>query len=219
MNIKESVKNTISNNIKINLNKRIDRIINKDLKQYTSGPNKFNENDSIQTIVNSMYSWYFIQFDKFCNERGITDRLSLVDLDTKQLLDIYNLSELYNILNEKVTKRQFYYFDNDYLYNRKIKYAVLYNIIEQGGAIDGPINGLIFAKMYELNKASIMKYGLNYRNVNLDDLIVKYLELGGNVDVDCYPYYFDKTNKKRYDIIPLKDIVRKTNYHVKKRNS
>ena len=101
-------------------------------------------------------------------------------------------------------------------YNRKIYQkeellnCVMYRIIERGGSIMGPHRALLFAKEFNRDVDTIMKYGMDTTDPDLAYFINECIKLGGSNDLDCYKDYFSlSTRKGNINLVNVNDIVEK----------
>ena len=74
--------------------------------------------------------------------------------------------------------------------------AVMYRIIERGGAFYGPRRAFMFAKEFNRNIEIPMKYGIETLNYADRELIQEYAKAGGNPDIECYMGYFENAGNR-----------------------
>ena len=90
-------------------------------------------------------------------------------------------------------------------------------IIEQGGKRIGPKRALIFAKEYNRNIKVPLKYGIDKRDVNLNNFIESYLAIGGNININCYEGYFNNKLNTR-SLLEIYKIETEKQYKKNNRN-
>ena len=95
--------------------------------------------------------------------------------------------------------------------------CIMLTIIEKGGKRIGPKRALIFAKEYNRNIKVPLKYGIDKRDVNLNNFIESYLAIGGNININCYEGYFNNKLNTR-SLLEIYKIETEKQYKKNNRN-
>lgn len=139
------------------------KIVNEKLEKYFISNVEYKiqtEKADIYNLIGLIYDWYFKQIDAYCELNKITNRLKLLDLSSEQLRKIFDNSKFLETIENKITQRQFANYKNKSDYITEVQNCVMYDIIEQKGCTYGPVNGLIFAHMNELDISIPMQYAV-----------------------------------------------------------
>lgn len=80
--------------------------------------------------------------------------------------------------------------------------AVMYRIMERGGASIGPRRAFLFAQEFNRNIDIPLIYGINLSDPGLRSFMNAYLKAGGSKDLECYTNYYYHTKQSE----PLKKI-------------
>lgn len=147
----------------------------------------------IDILVNAVKSWFIIQFESELskyNHKG-KHMLDLLNLSTYELLDIYNENGIINDFNRCIDRKLFKEYENNFGFKQKIHECVLYKILEDKERID---YSLVFCKTFDLKLELAMKY-IKKEDLNDTEIIQKYVDNGGNLNISFYPNYFNKDLK------------------------
>lgn len=200
-----------SNNLDVKKEKAIKKLIKED-----SNLNEKNLNG----LINFIAIYHTNQFKRIPEKLYHNQNKDLIDVSTESndlLLQIFNMNELYKVLNENSNyeKQKFEYDDN---FRRKIMNVALYEIISLNGKEKGSEYGLIFAKMFNFSLELPMQYA-SYDGM-YDERFIKYVDtylgLGGSTTLYWLPNYFDNIEKNKYDMEDLNEIVYKLKNYLNK---
>lgn len=161
-----------------------------------SGYMNFDDRKSIETLVKTISIWFEIQFETEMKKYGVEKKriLDFMNLDIYRLLDIYNENELANTLNKDINKKLFQKYEDDPKFKETIHKCVLYNLLSKKKNIE---YGLVFCKTFDLNLSLAMKY-LPSDSLQDEELIQKYVDNRGSIDIDFYPNYFNLNSKDKF---------------------
>ena len=124
----------------------------------------------------------------------------------KELLDKLKQEKIKLPFNNEIEPTVKYVDMNTYKVNGLLD-CVMYRIIERGNNRIGSRRALMFAKEFNRNIDIPMIFGVDTSDPNLCDFIDEYIELGGNLDLECYLNYYEKEKKyQRIDKVFLRDV-------------
>lgn len=128
--------------------------------------------------------------------------------DVSDLLKNYGCNLDYKEIDDAIKN-----FNNKEFAKEEFLNCVMYRIIERGGNRIGPRRGLLFAKEFKRDIDIPMKYGIDLTDPDLRYFINEYFKAGGKKELDCYlGYFYRSDDSSKFDIINLKDILKKTKY-------
>lgn len=141
-----------------------------------------------------------------------------VSKESKELLlEIFNIDELYKMIDENSNYEKEKFEKND-VFRRNIMNAALYQIIMLGGKEKGPEYGLIFAKMFNYDIEVPMQYASydGIYDVRFIKYVDTYLGLGGSNSIFWLPNYFSENKKDKYVMEPLYEITDRIKEYINK---
>jgi len=84
--------------------------------------------------------------------------------------------------------------------------AVMYRVIERGGAKNGPRRGLAFAQNFSLDAKIPMMYAPDRDNTDLLSMYNSYQKLNSDEDFTCYINYFQTDYKEECREVPFSQV-------------
>lgn len=194
------------------LSEKVDRI-EKQLTMKLSSEELELEKKKIDVLVNAVKSWFIIQFSSELSKLNYKEKniIDFMDLSTCDLLDIYDENDIINDFNRGINKKLFQEYENNSDFKEKIHECALYKLLEDEKNIE---YGIVFCKTFDLKLELAMKY---IPKESLDDtyIIEKYVDNGGDLNINFYPNYFDKTLetniKDRFAVENLRNKVYEIN--------
>lgn len=142
------------------------------------------------------------------------DMVDFMDLNTFELLDIYDENSLINTLRDKLSKRIFFQYDENMEFKNKVHLMVLYQILENEEK-DKIEKALIFSKTFDIDPSISMRYSSYLSNDKFNNVVKKYIENNGNLNVTCYPNYFKENEKERFETTSLLELMQKNKNYQK----
>lgn len=80
--------------------------------------------------------------------------------------------------------------------------SIMYKIMERGGEIVGPRRAMLFAQEFGRDISTPMKYGVNFNDQGMNNLMAYYLVHGGDRDLECYfDYYNSAREDAKFDLV------------------
>lgn len=140
--------------------------------------------------------------------------IDFMDLNTFELLDIYDENSLINTLRERLPKKIFMQYDENMDFKNKVHLMVLYQILENEEN-DKIEKALIFSKTFDIDPSISMKYSAFLSKDKFNVVLKKYLENNGSLNVTCYPNYFKENEKERFETTSLMELVQKNKNYQK----
>lgn len=178
---------------KITLEEKYDDIVDNVLLK---GNSNIKNRKNIESLTKLIVTWFKIQFNPELNKYGVKEKQisDFLDRNVFQLLDIYDVSSLTNLMYQKINKELFQKYEDDPKFKEKVHEASLYKLMSDTKNVE---YGLVFCKLFDLKPSLAMKY-LSSSKLKDEDLIKRYLENRGNPNIEFYPNYFKINSKNRF---------------------
>ncbi len=178
---------------KITLEEKYDDIVDNVLLK---GNSNIKNRKNIESLTKLIVTWFKIQFNPELNKYGVKEKQisDFLDRNVFQLLDIYDVSSLTNLMYQKINKELFQKYEDDPKFKEKVREASLYELMSETKNIE---YGLVFCKLFDLKLSLAMKY-LPGSKLNDEELMRRYSKNRGDPNIEFYPNYFKINSKNRF---------------------
>lgn len=199
------------------LQEKVENLLNSISIYISNNEEEFVKNKrQISQLSKLIRVWFNVQITaekhKIINkEKDIVD---FMDLNTFELLDIYDENSLINTLRNKLSKNIFMQYDENMEFKNKVHLMTLYQILENEEN-DKIEKALIFSKTFDIDPSISMKYSTFLTKDKFNVVVKKYLENNGSLNVTCYPNYFKENEKERFETTSLMELVQKNKNYQK----